>query len=117
MLRRYVSFFSGPIYPRIGIGEKVGHLIDGILNGRSVVSAAQVHLKGEFLDLKGHSIGAPAIISADGVRVNMDVKLDPREEQAVKNAFVVAGDLGQALSLIRRSRQKRATKATASEKK
>lgn len=112
MLRRYVSFFSGPIYPRIGIGEKVASLIDGILNGRSVVSAAQVHLQGEFLGLNGHAVGAPAIISGEGVRVNRAIKLDPREEEAVKHAFVVAGDLAQALSLIRRSRQKRATKGT-----
>lgn len=117
MLRRYVSFFSGPIYPRIGIGEKVASIIDSILNGRSIVSAAQLRLDGEFLGLKGHAIGAPAIICGEGVQVNQAVRLHPREEEAVKNAYVVAGDLAQALTLIRRSRQKRATKAAAAEKK
>lgn len=84
-VRRYLSFFSGPHYPRLGVAEAVRRLIGDILNGSEIISSAQVRLdSGEFLGIKSVAIGAPVVISGRGVRYS-PLELLPVEQNAVLN--------------------------------
>lgn len=84
-LRRYMSFFSGPLYPRVSIGEAVTRLIMDILDGKETIVSAQVRLVGGYLGIDTHAIGAPVIVSGDGVQI-APVQLLPVEEEAVRMA-------------------------------
>eukprot|EP00928_Gymnodinium_smaydae_P087726 TRINITY_DN71958_c0_g1_i1.p1 TRINITY_DN71958_c0_g1~~TRINITY_DN71958_c0_g1_i1.p1 ORF type:complete len:444 (+),score=31.72 TRINITY_DN71958_c0_g1_i1:53-1384(+) len=83
-IRRYLSFFSGPSYPRVAIAEAVAEIITLILSGRETFAAGQMRMNhGRFLGIKGHAIGAPAIISGRGFELG-PVDLLPIEEESIK---------------------------------
>jgi len=84
-LRRYLSFFAGPVYPRIGIGEGVCSMIMKILSGRDSITAAQFAVNGEFFGIK-NAIGVPVVVSGNGVRLAQSVKLAPVEIEGLKAA-------------------------------
>lgn len=98
-LRRYISFFSGPIYPRIGIGEKVARLVSSVLQGHHVKSAAQIHLESGFLGIHTHAVGAPVSLSAQGASID-HVALDQREIEAIKTSSQEAANFLRAVHAI-----------------
>lgn len=82
-VRRYLSFFSGPYYPRIGIAEAVVEIVSTILSGKDTISAGTLHCsKAEFLGITGHAIGAPVIYSGRGFEL-APVDLLPIEKESV----------------------------------
>lgn len=111
-LRRYVSFFSGPVYPRVGLGEKVSQLIADFLEGREISIAAQVRVreKDNFLGIKDHSIGAPVVLSGHGARV-VPVELAPAEQESILAAAKEVQSLTQAVKALRGLRLARTLKS------
>jgi malate dehydrogenase len=105
-LRRYLSFFSGPTYPRVGIGEKVSRLIGDILNGRETLVAAQVYCD-DWMGIKDQSIGAPVLLSSQGVRITKSLQLHQKEIEAVKDAAEKVASLSSAMKTIRALRKAR----------
>jgi len=90
-LRKYVSYFAGPMYPRVGLAEAVSALVGDILNGRERVAAAQVMVQGEFLNLHG-VIGAPIVIGGSGIKV-APIDLANEEQEAIWKAAKEVQDL------------------------
>jgi malate dehydrogenase len=107
-LRRYVSFFTGPVYPRVGIGEKVSQLISDILEGREASIAAQVRVtkKDNFLGIQDHAIGAPVVVSGRGARVT-PVELAPAEQEAIRTVAKEVKSMTQAAKALRGLRRAR----------
>jgi len=108
-LRRYISFFSGPSYPRVGIGSAVARLIVDISDGKPTFTSAQIRdPEGTFLGIKNQAIGTPAIISGRGVKVDR-IQLLPVEEEAVLAAAEEAKALStsaEAISLFKMIKQR-----------
>lgn len=106
-LRRYASYFGVPLYPRMAVGEKVANLMLDLVDGREILFAAQVHVRGdEFLGIRDQAIGAPVGLSGQGVRV-IPIKLDPREEEAIHYSAQEAQRLSQSVGMIRSMRLRR----------
>jgi len=113
-LRRYLSFFSGPTYPRVGVGEKCAQVVLDILEGRERLMAAQVHSTcsgGSFLDITDQAIGAPVMLSCRGVRFQ-PVELTSEEQNAVLASANEAKTLSRAVNAIQQMRKMRKTKAS-----
>merc|ERR1712113_1189235 len=104
-LRKYVSYFVGSFYPRVGLGVNIARLIADLLTGVEKIRAAQVHLSGEFLGIHG-VIGAPVIISGHGVSP-VPVDLEPVEVEAVQKAFEEIDELQRAVNTIKALRKLR----------
>lgn len=109
-LRRYISHFTGPLYPRVGIGENVAQLVLDIIEGRNTLMSAQVYVDGSsphsFLGIKGQAIGAPVILSCHGAKLTA-VQLTKKEEEAVQASALEAVDLNlgvRALKIMRKIR-------------
>jgi len=111
-LRRYLSFFSGPTYPRVGIGEKCAQVILDILEGKDKLMVAQVMQDGSFLGLKDQAIGVPIILGCRGVRIR-PVQLTPVEETAVLASAEEAKILNKAVNTIKQMRKARKAKEKA----
>jgi len=111
-LRRYISYFSGPLYPRVGIGENVAKLVIAIIQGRNTLTAAQVRIDdASFLGIKGQAIGAPVILSSHGAHV-ANVSLTPTEEEAVKASAEQAVSLTRTVRAIKHLRQMKKQKSS-----
>eukprot|EP00927_Polykrikos_kofoidii_P074445 TRINITY_DN70437_c0_g1_i1.p1 TRINITY_DN70437_c0_g1~~TRINITY_DN70437_c0_g1_i1.p1 ORF type:complete len:450 (+),score=75.35 TRINITY_DN70437_c0_g1_i1:44-1393(+) len=96
-IRRYVSYFSGPTYPRVGIGEKVAALILDVMKGNDLMIAAQVRIN--FLGSE-RAIGSPVLISGRGVKI-AHVQLTESEEEAVRSAALEAKWVDGAINDIK----------------
>lgn len=82
-VRRYLSFFSGPFYPRLGVAEAVTEIVSSLLSGKDTIAAGTVHCSnGQFLGITGHAIGAPVIVSGHGFEL-APVDLLPIEKESV----------------------------------
>lgn len=103
-LRRYVSNFAGPSYPRFFIGETVAQTVINLLNGRELFTAAQVHVTEEFCGLKDQAIGAPVVLSGKGIRLN-PIPLDPIEEEAVRECGRQLKHMASAVQAIKALRE------------
>jgi len=112
VLRRYVSFFAGPTYPRIGIGEIVAQLVLDLMEGRAYLCSAQVMVQGQFLGIKDQAIGAPVIISNRGARP-VAVELHEIEKEAILAAAHEAMKLSRAVKALKFMREKRKRKVEA----
>jgi malate dehydrogenase len=109
-LRRYISHFSGKMYPRVSIGENVAQLVLDIIDGRDTRIAAQVYMQnGDFLGIKDQAIGAPLLISCHGTKV-APIDLTAKEEDAVRASAEEAVALSQGALAIKLFRRKRAKK-------
>jgi len=102
-LRKYVSYFAGPMYPRVGLAEAVSALVVDILNGRERVAAAQVMVQGEFLNIHG-VIGAPIIIGSSGVKV-APIDLANEEQEAILKAAKEVQELQSTVQTLQGLRQ------------
>jgi len=103
-LRRYVSNFAGPSYPRFFIGQVVADTVIDLLNGRELFTAAQVHVTTNFLGLKDHAIGAPVVLSGKGIRLN-PVPLARVEEQAIRESGKQIQEMAAAVRAIKSLRE------------
>lgn len=88
--RRYVSRFAGPLYPHIGMAEKIARMVTMLVQGMDIRTAAQVRLPEGFLGIQNHSIAAPVILDAQGVKFD-EVRLDAREVTAIKQCAETHG--------------------------
>jgi len=112
-VRRYLSFFSGPNYPRVGIAESTCRLMGDLLNGSETRSAAQVQLSSDkFLGIQGHAIGAPVLISGRGFSL-APLELHAMEQEAIQGAAKEADELNRsanAMNLFQMIKRKAAAK-------
>ncbi|MBM4054453.1 MAG: lactate dehydrogenase [Planctomycetes bacterium] len=82
-VRPVVTYRTGSNTP-VATAEIVSRLVETIVDGKQILAAAQVSLKGEFLNIHGVT-GAPVILSNQGARI-VPVELWPEEAIAVHNA-------------------------------
>eukprot|EP00929_Paragymnodinium_shiwhaense_P102531 TRINITY_DN65726_c0_g1_i1.p1 TRINITY_DN65726_c0_g1~~TRINITY_DN65726_c0_g1_i1.p1 ORF type:complete len:452 (+),score=82.29 TRINITY_DN65726_c0_g1_i1:158-1513(+) len=108
-MRRYLTFFSGPPFARIGNAEAVCRLVAKVLSGDDTITAAQVSVGGKFLDIQG-SIGVPICISGRGAEIVSNFELLPEEARAVKAAAEESQGLEQVAEAIKLMRQARASR-------
>lgn len=103
-LRRYVSNFAGPSYPRFFVGEVVAATVIDLLNGRELFTSAQVHLTQHWLGLKDHAVGAPVVLSGNGVNLN-PVPLTEVEEHAIRESGKQVQEMAAAVRAIKSFRE------------
>lgn len=82
-VRPVITFQTGSNTP-VATAEIVSRLVETVVDGKQILAAAQVSLKGEFLNIYGVT-GAPVILSNQGARV-VPVELWPEEARAVHKA-------------------------------
>ncbi len=85
LLRPYVTHLTGSKTP-LGTGEIVTRLVRTILAGTDTLTACQVRLEGEMLDLRG-TIGAPVILSNAGIRPFAEARMTAGEEARFRDSF------------------------------
>lgn len=108
-LRRYLSFFSGPTYPRVGIGEKCAQVVLNIMEGKDMLCVAQVQCDGSFLGIKDQAIGLPITLGCRGVKIRQ-IELTKKEEEAVLASAEEAKILNKAVNTIKQMRKARKAK-------
>jgi len=119
-LRRYLTFFAGPNYPRVGSAQAVVRIIKEITDGGQVISAAQIHMDGTFLGISGHALGAPVIVSSRGVEIDLRTSdlLTAKEIEAIRSVSEEAKSLhrsAEAAAMFKEiKRRAAATKAPSS---
>ena len=69
----------------MGTAEIICRLVETMLGGRQMLSAAQLRLEGEFLGISGVT-GVPALLSNRGVERIEPVVLAEDEAEAVRRA-------------------------------
>ena len=82
-VKPFITHCSGTKTP-IGVAEIITRLVETIVMGNQILAAAQVVVRGEFLDIKGVT-GVPVLISSAGIRIE-PVELWPEEAEAIQEA-------------------------------
>lgn len=103
VLRRYLTFFSGPPFARVGNAEAVCRLVGDILSNKSTFTAAQVCLSGEYLGINGVT-GAPVVVSNQGATV-WPMELAPAEADALRASADGLIELKRAASAVKAFRR------------
>lgn len=66
-LKPFITHYSGTKTP-IGVSEIISRLVESIVMGNQILAAAQVVVRGEFLNIEGVT-GVPVLISSAGIRI------------------------------------------------
>lgn len=83
--------------------EMILRLLSTLLSGGQVLTAAQVRLEGEFLDIHG-VVGAPIVLTLGGVDRVVPYALSPDEQRAVRAAVYSEADAPRAPKPVIRDR-------------
>jgi malate dehydrogenase len=80
ILKPFITHCSGAKTP-VGVAEIITRLVEILVSGNQMLAAAQVALKGEFLNITGVT-GVPVVLSHSGVRIE-SINLSSEEELKV----------------------------------
>jgi malate dehydrogenase len=94
VVKPYVTQFSGARSPA-STAEMILRLLGALLSGGQVLTAAQIRLEGEFLDLRG-VVGAPIVLTLNGVDRVVPYALSVEEQAQVRTSVLRSRARGHA---------------------